>query len=40
MHISEQRVNPTFINCVIKVYEIKQGALDPYDSTGSLKIQF
>ena len=29
MHISELKANPTLINHVIKVYEFKQGPLEP-----------
>ena len=29
MHKSKPRVNPTFINHVIKVYELEQGPLGP-----------
>ena len=31
MHISEPKDNPTLLNHVIKVYEFKQGPLEPID---------
>ena len=40
MHKSESRVNPTLINCVMKVYELERGPLEPIGVLASLKSNF
>ena len=40
MYKNELRANPTLINCVIMLYELKEGITETHKSIGSLKIQF
>ena len=39
MHKNEPRANPTLINYVIMVYELKVGTIKTHKSTSSLIIQ-
>ena len=40
MHKSEPRVNPTLIDCTIKIYELEGGLLEPIEVLPFLESNF